>query len=197
MTTARKVEERENRKKLILNGALKVFEKKGLEGATMDEIAHEAKFGKGTLYYYFTSKEEVFCAIMNRGWISLWEGIEETLMDHTNPRKTFLNTLKQIVSIILMDPNLYRFLFTAPKAVTHMPEKLQTWKSYQSKLYGSLRGLLEEGVQKGEFPDLDADLMFRAIGGLFHGLLFLGEGSGKVSENEIEELFNSLIGKGN
>ena len=68
MISPRQLEERELRRKRILEGALEVFHKKGLEGATMDEIANEAGFGKATLYYYFTSKEEVFCAIMEKGW---------------------------------------------------------------------------------------------------------------------------------
>ena len=52
MISPRQIEERELRRKRILEGALEVFHKNGLEGATMDEIAHEAGFGKATLYYY-------------------------------------------------------------------------------------------------------------------------------------------------
>ncbi|MCK5345643.1 MAG: helix-turn-helix transcriptional regulator, partial [Candidatus Heimdallarchaeota archaeon] len=60
MITNRQVQERELRKERILNGALKVFQKQGIEKATMDEIAKEADFGKATLYYYFESKEDIF-----------------------------------------------------------------------------------------------------------------------------------------
>ena len=49
MTTDRKSAEREARKQLILQGALSVFKDKGLEGATIDEIARVAGFGKATL----------------------------------------------------------------------------------------------------------------------------------------------------
>ena len=41
----RQLEEREMRKERILTGALEVFKSKGLEGATMDEIAHQSGFG--------------------------------------------------------------------------------------------------------------------------------------------------------
>ena len=46
----RQLEEREQRKERILSGALSVFKSKGLEGATMDEIASEAGLGKTTHY---------------------------------------------------------------------------------------------------------------------------------------------------
>ena len=68
MVSERQKEERKLRKKRILDGALEVFHKNGIEGSTMDEIANQAGFGKATLYYYFSSKEEVFCAIMEKGW---------------------------------------------------------------------------------------------------------------------------------
>ena len=194
MRSPRQLEERELRRKRILEGALEVFHKKGLEGATMDEIANEAGFGKATLYYYFTSKEEVFCAIMEKGWKPLWEEIEGIIHEQdVSAHDLFLDALSKVVKIILQDQNLYRFLFTAPKAITNMPENLQTWRTYQNRLYGSLKGLLEEGMIKSEFPQTDAELLFRAIGGLFHGILFLGSEDKNVSREDIENLLNQFL----
>ena len=191
---ARKKEERQLRRKRILEGALSVFQKNGLEAATMDEIANEAGFGKATLYYYFNSKEEVFCAIMENGWKPLWEEIEETIHEEDHSaHDLFLDALSAITRIILKDKNLYRFLFTAPKAIVNMPENDQNWRSYQDRLYGSLRGLLEEGMSKNEFPQTDAELLFRAIGGLFHGILFLGSEEKEVSREDIQKLFDQFL----
>ena len=78
MLNKRKQEERELRKKNIIKGALKVFQEVGIEKTTMDEIANESGFGKATLYYYFSSKDEVFIEIMEQGWKKLWEGIESS-----------------------------------------------------------------------------------------------------------------------
>ena len=194
MISPRQLEERELRRKRILEGALEVFHKKGLEGATMDEIANEAGFGKATLYYYFTSKEEVFCAIMEKGWKPLWEEIEGIIHEQdVSAHDLFLDALSKVVKVILQDQNLYRFLFTAPKAITNMPENLQTWRTYQNRLYGSLKGLLEEGMVRSEFPQTDAELLFRAIGGLFHGILFLGSEDKNVSRDDIEDLLNQFL----
>ncbi|MFQ6616649.1 MAG: TetR/AcrR family transcriptional regulator [Fidelibacterota bacterium] len=193
MISKRQLEEREARKERILEGALRVFQKSGLEGATMDEIAQEAGFGKATLYYYFPSKEEVFCAIMEQGWKPLWEGIETVINREATPKVTFYDVLKRIVKITLKDRVLYRFLFAAPKAITHIPEKEQTWKQYQNRMYRSLSGLLEEGIASGDFPKLDSDLFMRAIGGLFHGLMFLGDDKEEPDEEEIEKLISRLL----
>ena len=54
----RKIAERYQRKKAILNGALKSYSKYGIDGMTMDNIASDSDFGKATIYYFFPSKEE-------------------------------------------------------------------------------------------------------------------------------------------
>ncbi|MBE77059.1 MAG: hypothetical protein CMG41_04910, partial [Candidatus Marinimicrobia bacterium] len=95
----RQLEEREMRKQRILTGALEVFKSKGLEGATMDEIAHQSGFGKATLYYYFKSKEDVFSAILEEGWISIWESLEPIIADQKSPRQAFINLLIKIAEI--------------------------------------------------------------------------------------------------
>ena len=195
MVSERQKEERKLRKKRILDGALEVFHKNGIEGSTMDEIANQAGFGKATLYYYFSSKEEVFCAIMEKGWKPLWEDLEDTIhSEDSSNNELFIDTLCKVSNIILKDKNLYRFLFTAPKAITNMPENLQTWRVYQNRLYGSLRELLEEGISNNQFPNTDSEILFKAIGGLFHGVLFLGdEGNNQVSRNDIKNLLQQFL----
>ena len=195
MVSERQKEERKLRKKRILDGALEVFHKNGIEGSTMDEIANQAGFGKATLYYYFSSKEEVFCAIMEKGWKPLWEDLEDTIhTDDSLNNELFIDTLCKVSNIILKDKNLYRFLFTAPKAITNMPENLQTWRVYQNRLYGSLRELLEQGISNNQFPNTDSEILFKAIGGLFHGVLFLGdEGNKQVSRNDIKNLLQQFL----
>jgi len=50
----------------ILKAARELFITKGFRETTLDEIAHQAEFGKGTLYNYFASKEELFLGIIRQ-----------------------------------------------------------------------------------------------------------------------------------
>ncbi|MGY8781818.1 MAG: TetR/AcrR family transcriptional regulator [Fidelibacterota bacterium] len=186
----RQLEERQMRKDRILEGALKVFKEKGLEGAKMDEIANSAGFGKATLYYYFKSKEDVFSAILNEGWIKIWESLEPVIASEESPRKTFVNLLMKIAENAQRRPGLFEFLFNAPKAVK-LEEQL--WKEYQNRLYTVIQGLLEDGIKAGEFPKINPQLMFKALGGLFMGLVFMGDRKNPISKKEIEKLLNQLI----
>ena len=93
MISDRQAQERERRKDQILKGALTVFKEKGLEKSTMDEIAKQADFGKATLYYYFSSKEEIFIELLDRGWKMIWESIEPALENHEQPKESFMQAL--------------------------------------------------------------------------------------------------------
>ena len=186
----RQLEEREMRKQRILEGALEVFKASGLDGSTMDQIAQHSGFGKATLYYYFKSKEDVFSAILEDGWIKIWESLEPVIASQGSPRNTFISLMIKIAEIAQDRPGLFEFLFNAPKTIKL--EK-QPWKEYQHRLYGVIQGLLEDGVKAGEFPKINPELMFKALGGLFMGLVFMGDKKEPVSEKDVEKLLNKLI----
>lgn len=60
----RRDRERLARRRAMLDAALAVFGDKGFEGATVDEIAERAEFGKGTLYNYFPGgKDELYLTL--------------------------------------------------------------------------------------------------------------------------------------
>lgn len=63
----RKKREKQKRYNVIVDAAEKVIFSKGIEQATMQEIAQEAELSKGTLYLYFKSKNELYTAIARRG----------------------------------------------------------------------------------------------------------------------------------
>ena len=188
----RKLKERKVRQNLILDGALQVFKSKGIEGSTMDEIALEAGFGKATLYYYFKSKEEVFSAILTNGWKSLWNNLEPVISeDNKSPRDTFVNILLCISDNVRSRPGLYEFLFNAPKKINF---DSQDWRPYQERIYSVISTLLEEGIKLGEFPKSKPEVLFKALGGLFMGLVLMGKDK-PVSKKDIEQLLNDLIPK--
>ena len=183
MLSKRKQEERELRKRSIIKGALKVFQDVGIEKTTMDEIASESGFGKATLYYYFSSKDDVFIDIMEQGWKQLWEGIESRIVEEVGPRKKFIGIIKKMGRIVTDDKVMYEFLFTAPNYI-HDSDK-QSWKTYQERLYAILQSIIEDGIKKKEFVDLNPGLLMKAIGGLFHQLLISSDVDLKDDEFEV------------
>ena len=189
MLSQRKQEERKLRKQSIIQGALKVFKQEGIDKTTMDHIAQVSGFGKATLYYYFSSKDEVFIEIMEDGWKKLWEGIESRIVEELNPRKKFMGIISQMAKIVSGNKILYGFLFTAPNHI--QDESKQIWKTYQERLYAILKSIIEEGIKKKEFIDLNPGMLMKAIGGLFHGLLI--ENEDDLDQKEFELMLRNFL----
>ena len=189
MLSKRKQEEREMRKRSIIKGALKVFQEVGIEKTTMDEIASESGFGKATLYYYFSSKEEVFIEIMEQGWKALWLAIETKIIEDINPRKKFMGIVKEIAKTVTDNKILYGFLFTAPNYINDSQQ--HTWKIYQNRLYSTLQSIIEEGIKNKEFVDVNSGLLMKGIGGLFHQLLITN--NDELKEDEFELMLRNFL----
>lgn len=187
----RKIAERYQRKKIILDGALQSFSKNGIEGMTMDNIASESDFGKATIYYYFPSKEDIVCSLMEMGWQDLWESVEEMVIEDISARKKFVKILNQMADIVFQDKILYEFLFTAPRHI-NIPNNKESWKVFQNRTYATLQSIVGEGISQGDFADIKPELFMKAVGGIFHGIVFMGEQK-KLEEKDIESLISNFI----
>jgi len=89
---SRKQRETELRKQIILEAAEKLFLSNGYENTTMDDIANDAEFSKGTLYNYFKSKEELYLAISTKAY----EIIIDTTKDFIEKKKPGVDQLKTV-----------------------------------------------------------------------------------------------------
>ncbi len=75
----RKEREKEARRTLILEATERVFQAKGIQQATMDDIAREAELAKGTIYLYYRNKEELQVGIMLRALEMMNEGFHKAV----------------------------------------------------------------------------------------------------------------------
>ena len=189
MVSDRKKEERILRKKRIIDAALAVFDKLGIEKTTMEEIASEAGFGKATLYYYYPSKDDVYMEIMVTGWKLLWDEIEDVIVSNNPPKKKIFQILNQICNVVNKNNNLFKFLFTAPNYIQENKEL--PWKTYQERLYSILQTIIDKGCKDGDFIDLKPGVLMQAIGGLFHELLLGRKES--LTEQEFELMISNLL----
>lgn len=90
----RKRQEKEIKRKDIINAAERVFFSRGFENASMDEVAKEAEFSKRTVYLYFNSKEQIYFEIMIRGYRLMIQMIENSFQ--TKPPRNALEELRNI-----------------------------------------------------------------------------------------------------
>ena len=72
-------------KKAIFNAAIKVFSIEGYDSATVEEIASEAGVAKGTLYYNFQGKEEIFKFVIDEGMKLIKNEVLDAIKDIDDP----------------------------------------------------------------------------------------------------------------
>src|SRR5256884_4178781 len=114
---ARRPDISEIRRNQILDAATKVFVRLGFQHARMDDIVEESGLSKGTLYWYFKSKEDIINAILRRLFTGELENLEslleaegtasERLLQLTNNR---VNGMKQMSSLV---PIIFEFYAVA------------------------------------------------------------------------------------
>ncbi|WP_027000168.1 TetR/AcrR family transcriptional regulator [Eisenibacter elegans] len=105
----RKEREKLERRNAIVDAAERVFFSQGLERASMEQIAQEAELSKGTLYLYFKNKEDLFKAVVLRGFIALRRKLKEAAL----PQDSGLENVKAISQAYISFANEHLGYFNA------------------------------------------------------------------------------------
>ncbi len=84
-TAERRLREKNERKRNILEVAARIFKSKGFFNATMEEIANEAELSVGTLYLYYKSKEELYISMVFEAMDVFGEHLHKILNESLKP----------------------------------------------------------------------------------------------------------------
>lgn len=145
----------ETDKKLqIINAALDVFARQGLEKGKIADIAEQAGIGKGTIYEYFRSKDEIFRAIENMFIEGSLDKIRELSESDKSPTKKIeelcnfsLDMHKEMGDSILIISELWA---QHARNQFHSHDNALFEDMYRD-YYDIVAGVLREGVDKNEF----------------------------------------------
>ncbi len=76
---ARLVHQKEERRREILAAGLELFKASSFQVITMAEIAQKCRLGKGTIFIYFNTKEQLFLILSEEGFLGFFEAMDESL----------------------------------------------------------------------------------------------------------------------
>jgi AcrR family transcriptional regulator len=85
--TVRKDTIREAKRTIILEAALRVFEREGLEGASMRAIGEEAGYTAAAIYFHFASKEAIYGELLSQAIDRLIERVHSAASGRSTPRQ--------------------------------------------------------------------------------------------------------------
>jgi AcrR family transcriptional regulator len=168
---ARKQDLSEERKNEILDAALEVFSELGLQEASVDDVVERAGLSKGTLYWYFKSKDRLIGALMKRFFAQELGKIRELQKGRGSVRERLLRYSREVENVVKRMPRALTLEFYA------VAVRQKSVRKFLGELYvtycNELAELLREGMDRGEFVWMDTSQMSAAITGLCEGLILL------------------------
>jgi TetR/AcrR family transcriptional regulator, fatty acid metabolism regulator protein len=158
----------QDKRRLLLDAAVKVFARKGYHAARVGDIAGEAGVAYGLLYHYFDSKEDVLRSVFRETWRALIETIKSVEEDEDEPREQ----LRKVAEILLRswhrDPDLVRVLVLEVTRSQHLAEEMDEIVAS----FAAIQEIVERGQADGSIrPDLDARLASYVFYGAIDELL--------------------------
>ena len=142
-------DKRRNMNKIdIINAAERLFFSKGYNNSTMDEVAKESGFTKRTLYSYFTSKEEIYEKIKERGYLILNDLFLEALEKEKNSSE-ILKIKSMGYSFLKFERDYSGYFRSIFESEGYMTE----CQLLEETTLDMLQICIKEGVKKGEITD--------------------------------------------
>ena len=154
------------KKNNIIKIAANLFSQKSFHDVTMDEIAEKVGVAKGTIYLYFSSKDNLYLQILEH----TFELIESLLEKEVNIASLAPDKLKKVLAIVI---KFYRGNIDVLKILsrdeTHLiqehHELTEKWRLRRIKLYEKI---IEKGIKEGSFKtgntELAALILYGAVG---------------------------------
>ena len=161
------------RREQILNAAEKVFNRLGFNKARMDDIVVESGLSKGALYWYYKSKDAIILALLDRvfvGEIAQFDKLVDAEGSASERLEQLMRTIAQeMASLKRLMPLMFEFVALAAR----QKSVRETLGGYYRRYHRIISEIIRQGIDSGEFGDIDADEVALAFITLGEGLAML------------------------
>ena len=150
-------------KRRIFNTAIKIFSEKGYDNTSVEEITAVAGVAKGSLYYHFAKKEDIFDLLLDEGMSLLKNNIELKIKNC----QTALEKIKAVILIQVKVTVRYEdFLNVIFSQIWGNESKNIKCKKAVFQYIKVIEEIIQEGITNGEFYDGDVEALASGIFGV-------------------------------
>lgn len=165
---------------------MKLFAEKGYEGTSIEEITSEVGVAKGTLYYHFTSKEEIFDFLISEGMGLL----ENSIQIKVSKQQNYVDKVRAIILIQVKLVEKYeKFITILTTEMWGDSSRSKVCRNFVSEYLEDIKKILDEGIEKGELKETNTDLMSKEILGFLFSSLYAKKMNPDFT---VEETFKSI-----
>jgi TetR/AcrR family fatty acid metabolism transcriptional regulator len=149
-----------DKRRQILDAAVRVFARQGFHACRVSDIADEAGVAYGLVYHYFDSKEQVLNELFSERWSLLLAAIQEVDSRPVSAREKLDTVARFIIESYRHDPELMKVIIVEVTRAansfgrTHLPEI--------RRAYESIEKIVEGAQRDGTFRD-DVDPWFASL----------------------------------
>jgi len=181
----------EARREAIIDTSARVFAHGGYHGTGIAELCEANDLGKGALYHYIGSKEELLEAIHDRVMDEVLKAADR-VAESTAPAAERLTAIgTDLLSIMERYPDhVWVFLHEFPALTGARAKKFrQRRRSFES----AVEQVIVDGIASGEFRDVDPRLAMLGWYGMFNYTYLWLRPDGKLAAHEVAERFADLF----
>ncbi|MHB1686360.1 MAG: uroporphyrinogen-III synthase [Ignavibacteriaceae bacterium] len=186
MIAEKKSESKKNiKRKKIIESAANLFSRKSYHEVMMEDVAKMSGIAKGTVYTYFSSKEELYFSIMRLRMEKLTTSLKEKIKDETSS----VDSLHSFVIHLYMFMMKYKdfFLMYRKESLKAENELCSELVMLEKELKNLLAGIIKSGKSENLFRNIETEFAVDLILGSVYGTVHRGIEDNSSEENMIAE----------
>lgn len=168
----RKNPAKDEREQAFKQAALKVFSSKGYHKTTMAEIAMEAGFGKGTLYWYWDSKEALYFALVEESHREFVDLVDRAARREGSALEKLYWLGREVVDLHYRhrDYTKLSWKMRAEELEAFSPEYVERLHRNSAEIKERLKDIIAQGIEEGALPRVDPYYLACMLLGLMEGM---------------------------
>jgi|TARA_B100000315_G_scaffold146999_1_gene136010 TetR/AcrR family fatty acid metabolism transcriptional regulator len=191
-----------NKRELIIEAAIKVFARDGLEKGKIADIAKEAGIGKGTVYEYFSSKEDIFQAIEQYVFTDFNLIFDQLSSSSLSPPQKLTALMENALDMFMEMGDVMLILMElwaqAGRGHVHGSDP-SLFVEYYDDFRQRVESILEDGIKTGELRKMNkegvATLLLAFMDGLVWQFVILNEPEkfNKIKSEAIKSFMRGIV----
>jgi AcrR family transcriptional regulator len=160
----------DNKRRQILSTAAEMFATEPYHKVRLDDVAAKAGVGKGTLYVYFQSKEDLYFTIVYDALAKILSRLRTQLAgDHTCALHRLKTIVGELVEFAFQNPPFFELVKTLG-----VPKGNANWDAERNDMFNIIEQTIRDGVAAGELRDPNPTLTARFIPGMVRSAMLYG-----------------------
>jgi TetR/AcrR family transcriptional repressor of uid operon len=181
----------------IIRAAQTCFLRQGYHNTTMDDIVAESGLSKGSLYWYFDSKDALFAAVLESFLETFGQESLAVLAQHESAADKLRAGAALLATFTTEAEGLFGLFLEFWAQSPHRLESSQLWAHMLVEYREIVAGVIEQGIRSGEFKQVDARQLVWALMATYDGLaayamLMPDLDLGQISQAFIETVLTGL-----